>query len=75
MFHINISDESDIAEAVRKLILEAISQHEAGAISDLEDTIDTLECDLCDLREVTNDRQDRIEYLESILKENDIEFK
>ena len=75
MFHINISDESDIAEAVRKLILESIDNHEREQNDELLDQIDKLESDVDVLQEVANDRQERIEYLESLLKENRIDFK
>ena len=74
MFHINISDESDIAEAVRKLILESIDNHESEQNDELFNQIDKLESDINDLQEIANDRQDRIDYLESILKENFIDF-
>lgn len=75
MFHINISDESDIAEAVRKLMA---AQFDAGleeGNNDLDERLDKLQSDICDLQEVANDRQDRIDYLESLLKENRIDFK
>ena len=75
MFHMNISDESDIAEAVRKLILESIDNHESERNDELFNKIDHLESNLYQLQEVANDRQDRIEYLESILKENFIDFE
>lgn len=74
MIYMHISDEHDIAEAVKQLISAAIDNHDSEQNDELESRIEQLESDICDLQEVANDRQDRIEYLESILKENGIEF-
>lgn len=74
MIYMHISDEHDIAEAVKQLISAAIDNHDSEQNEELESKIDQLESDLCDLQEVANDRQDRIEYLEGILKENYIDF-
>lgn len=74
MIYMHISDEYDIAEAVKQLISAAIDNHESEHHEELESRIDQLESDVHDLQEVANDRQDRIEYLESILKENGIDF-
>ena len=74
MIYMNISDAYDIAEAVKQLISANIEAHESDEISDLNDKIDNLECEILTLQDVANDRQDRIEYLESILKENKIDF-
>lgn len=74
MFHINISDEHDIAEAVRKLIVESIDKHESEQNDELLDKVDRLDSDICVLQEIADDRQNRIEYLESLLKENFIDF-
>ena len=74
MIYMHISDEHDIAEAVKQLINAAIDNHESEHHEELESRIDQLESDICDLQEIANDRQDRIEYLEGILKENDIDF-
>ena len=74
MIYMNISDAYDIAEAVKQLISANIEAHESDEISDLNDKIDNLECEIITLQDVANDRQDRIEYLESILKENFIDF-
>ena len=74
MIYMHISDENDIAEAVKQLVNVAIEAHEDEQAEELESRIDQLGSDICDLQEVANDRQDRIEYLESILKENYIDF-
>ena len=74
MIYMHISDEHDIAEAVKQLISAAIDNHDSEQNDELESRIEQLESDICDLQEVANDRQDRIEYLESILKENYIDF-
>ena len=74
MIYMHISDEHDIAEAVKQLINVAIEAHEDGQVEELESRIEQLESDICDLQEVANDRQDRIDYLEGLLKENGIEF-
>ena len=74
MIYMHISDEHDIAEAVKQLISAAIDNHDSEQNDELESKIEQLESDICDLQEVANDRQDRIEYLEGILKENGIEF-
>ena len=74
MIYMHISDEHDIAEAVKQLISAAIDNHDSEQNEELESKIEQLESDICDLQEVANDRQDRIEYLESILKENGIDF-
>lgn len=74
MIYMHISDEHDIAEAVKQLISAAIDNHDSEQNDELESKIEQLESDICDLQEVANDRQDRIEYLESVLKENYIDF-
>ena len=74
MIYMHISDEHDIAEAVKQLISAAIDNHDSEQNEELESRIEQLESDIHDLQEVANDRQDRIEYLESILKENNIDF-
>lgn len=74
MIYMHISDEHDIAEAVKQLINVAIEAHEDGQAEELESRIEQLESDVNTLQEVANDRQDRIDYLEGLLKENGIEF-
>ena len=74
MIYMHISDEHDIAEAVRQLINVAIEAHEDEQSEELESRIEQLESDVNTLQEVANDRQDRIDYLEGLLKESGIEF-
>lgn len=74
MIYMHISDEHDIAEAVKQLINVAIEAHEDEQAEELESRIEQLESDIGTLQEVANDRQDRIEYLEGLLKESGIEF-
>ena len=75
MFYMHISDEHDIAEAVRKLIVASIDKHESEQNDELLNQVDGLEGEVNDLQGIANDRQDRIEYLESLLKENGIDFE
>lgn len=70
----HISDEHDIAEAVKQLINVAIEAHEDEQSEELESRIEQLESDIDTLQEVANDRQDRIDYLEGLLKESGIEY-
>lgn len=74
MIYMHISDEHDIAEAVKQLINVAIEAHEDEQAEELESRIEQLESDIDTLQEVANDRQDRIGYLEGLLKENGIEY-
>lgn len=74
MIYMHISDERDIAEAVRQLMTTHFEAGVEEGRDEVSEELEKLDEEMIELREVTNDRQDRIEYLESLLKENGIEF-
>lgn len=75
MTYMHISDEHDIAEAVRKLMAASFDAGLEEGNNDLDERLDKLSSDICDLQDIANERQDRIDYLESLLEESGIDFE
>lgn len=73
--YMHISDERDIVEAVRKLMAASFDAGLEEGNNDLDERLDKLSSDICDLQDIANERQDRIDYLESLLEENGIDFE